>query len=77
MSNVIDTPISFDYPQQDASGATCIAQAWAKTPPQLEGAHKAAVMKKIQQLLVQKDAALVAHYYVDGDIQDLALDRWH
>ena len=73
MSNVIDTPISFDYPQQDASGATCIAQAWAKTPPQLEGAHKAAVIERIKQLLVQKDAALVAHYYVDGDIQDLAL----
>ena len=73
MPNVIDTPISFDYPQQDSSGATCIAQAWAKTPPQLEGAQKATVIEKIKQLLVEKDAALVAHYYVDGDIQDLAL----
>ena len=67
------TPIAFDYPQQNAAGATCTAQAWAKTPPQLHGTEKAAVIARIKQLLVEKDAALVAHYYVDGDIQDLAL----
>jgi quinolinate synthase len=66
--------IAFDYPQQDAAGATCTAQAWAKTPPQLHGAEKAAVISRIKQLLVEKDAALVAHYYVDGDIQDLAIE---
>ena len=67
------TSIAFDYPQQNAAGATCTAQAWAKTPPQLHGAEKAAVIDRIKQLLVEKNAALVAHYYVDGDIQDLTL----
>lgn len=63
----------FDYPQQDASGATCIAQAWAKTPAPLLPAEKEASIERIKQLLVSKNTAIVAHYYVDGDIQDLAL----
>jgi len=73
MNSTVSTPISFDYPQQDAAGATCTAQAWAKTPPQLHGTEKAAVIDRIKQLLIEKDTTLVAHYYVDGDIQDLAL----
>lgn len=70
----MNTSIAFDYPQQNAAGATCTAQAWAKTPPHLHGAEKAAVISRIKQLLVEKEAALVAHYYVDGDIQDLAME---
>ena len=66
--------ISFDYPLQNSAGVTCTAQAWAKTPPPLRGAEKASVISRIKQLLIEKDAALVAHYYVDGDIQDLAMD---
>ena len=73
MNTIASNPIAFDYPQQDAAGATCTAQAWAKTPPQLHGAEKAAVIARIKQLLIEKDATLVAHYYVDGDIQDLAM----
>ncbi|QWE11156.1 quinolinate synthase NadA [Polynucleobacter sp. es-EL-1] len=67
-------PIAFDYPQQNAAGLTCTAQAWAKTPPPLHGSEKTLVIERIKQLLLEKDAALVAHYYVDGDIQDLALE---
>ena len=74
MNSTVSTPISFDYPQQNAAGATCIAQAWAKTPTTLHGAEKAAVIARIKQLLIEKDAALVAHYYVDADIQDLAME---
>jgi quinolinate synthase len=62
----------FDYPQQDASGTTCIAQAWAKTPAPLLPDEKEATIGRIKQLLHSKNAAIVAHYYVDGDIQDLA-----
>ena len=68
------SPIAFDYPQQDSAGITCTAQAWAKVPPHLSGPEKAAVIARIKQLLVEKDATLVAHYYVDGDIQDLAME---
>lgn len=63
----------FDYPQQDSAGVTCTAQAWAKTPPHLAEPKKAVVLSRIKQLLVEKDATLVAHYYIDGDIQDLAM----
>ena len=74
MDSTASNPIAFDYPQQDAAGVTCTAQAWAKVPPYLAPPEKAAVIARIKQLLVEKDAALVAHYYVDGDIQDLALE---
>jgi len=66
--------IAFDYPHQDSAGVTCTAQAWAKVPPHLAGPEKVNVIARIKQLLVEKDAVLVAHYYVDGDIQDLALE---
>ena len=66
MNSTVSTPISFDYPQQNAAGATCTAQAWAKTPPYLSAPDKASAIARIKQLLVEKDAALVAHYYVDA-----------
>lgn len=66
--------VAFDYPAQNAAGTTCTAQAWAKTPPHLGDTEKATVIARIKQLLIQKDTALVAHYYVDGDIQDLAME---
>ena len=74
MNSTASSPISFDYPQQDSAGVTCTAQAWAKVPPHLAGPQKGAVIARIKQLLVEKDATLVAHYYVDGDIQDLAME---
>ena len=74
MNSAPESPISFDYPQQNAAGATCVAQAWAKVPTHLPAAEKAQVIARIKQLLIEKDAALVAHYYVDGEIQDLAME---
>jgi len=74
MNSTVSAPIAFDYPQQDSEGVTCTAQAWAKVPPHLAGPEKVNVIARIKQLLVEKDVALVAHYYVDGDIQDLALE---
>ena len=74
MNLVKDVPIQFDYPQQNATGATCVAQAWAKVPRHLAVNEKLEVVKRIKQLLKEKDAVLVAHYYVDGDIQDLAME---
>jgi quinolinate synthase len=62
----------FDYPKQDASGATCVAQAWAKVPPTLDKDQKYQIIQSIKSELIKQNAILVAHYYVDGDIQDLA-----
>jgi quinolinate synthase len=66
--------VLFDYTRQDASGASCTAHAWAKVPPALPADEKAAVKARIKELLVSQNAVLVAHYYVDGDLQDLALE---
>ena len=71
MSSTLST-ISYDYDRQDANGATCTAHAWAKVPPALSPDEKAATKERIKALLKQKNAVLVAHYYVDGDLQDLA-----
>ncbi len=63
--------ISFDYDRQDASGATCTAHAWAKVPEPPQ--DRAAAIAQAAHLLKARSAVLVAHYYVDGDLQDLAL----
>ena len=44
----------------------------APTTPWLSDADKQALRERIKQLLIEKDAVLVAHYYVDADLQALA-----
>lgn len=39
---------------------------------ELPAAEKAALKERIRSLLKEKNAVLVAHYYTDGDLQDLA-----
>ena len=63
----------YDYTRQDASGTSCTSQAWAKVPRALPPAERAVARERAAALLKQHDAVLVAHYYVDGDLQDLAL----
>ena len=65
--------VLFDYTRQDAEGATCTAHAWARVPPRLGTAERSAAMARAAELLAARGAVLVAHYYVDGDLQDLAL----
>ena len=43
----------FDYPKQDGSGATCIAQAWAKVPRALPEEEKAQIIQKIKSSFEQ------------------------
>ena len=66
--------VLFDYPAQDASGASCTAHAWAKVPEPLSPQARIDWKARAAHLLGQKNAVLVAHYYVDGDLQDLALE---
>jgi quinolinate synthase len=68
------TQVMFDYTRQDASGGSCTAQAWAKVPAPLRPAQRAELKARAADLLRQHGAVLVAHYYVDGDLQDLALE---
>jgi quinolinate synthase len=66
--------VLYDFTRQDASGASCTAHAWAKVPEALSPARRAATRARAAALLKAHDAVLVAHYYVDGDLQDLALE---
>ena len=69
-SQLIKT-IEFERPQM-AQGSSCTGQAWARvatTPTQQE---KIELKARIKRLLKEKQAVLVAHYYVDADLQDLA-----
>jgi quinolinate synthase len=64
----------FDFTRQDAKGASSTAQAWAKVPVALTPPERTALKARAAELLKQHNAVLVAHYYVDGDLQDLALE---
>jgi quinolinate synthase len=64
----------YDYTRQDSSGTSCTAQAWAKAPAALTPSQRAERKARAAQLLKDHKATLVAHYYVDGDLQDLALE---
>ena len=68
------TQATYEYSLQDATGATCTANAWAKVMPTPRADERARLKARAKELLKQHDAVLVAHYYVDGDLQDLALE---
>jgi len=71
-STIIATPIKkveYDHPQ---AGLSCSAEAWARVPETPDAAERAALKDKIRRLLKEREAVLVAHYYVDADLQDLA-----
>ncbi|MFL6682625.1 MAG: quinolinate synthase NadA [Burkholderiaceae bacterium] len=68
------TQATYEYDRQDASGATCTANAWAKVMPTPSAGERTRLKARARELLQQHDAVLVAHYYVDGDLQDLALE---
>jgi quinolinate synthase len=67
------TQVLFDYTRQDAQGACSTQHAWAQVPPALAPSARAEHIARARSLLAARDAVLVAHYYVDGDLQDLAL----
>ncbi len=66
--------IEVDYTLQRQPGQACIAKAWARVEPVLQAEEKFGLCQEIRELLARENAVLVAHYYVDGDIQDLAIE---
>jgi quinolinate synthase len=64
--------VLYDYTRADAGGGSCVAHAWAKVPesltPQRRDELKAAIVRELKT----RNAVMVVHYYVDGDLQDLA-----
>ena len=63
--------IEFERPLM-TEGASCTASAWARVPVALSANDKSALKERIRRLLKERGAVLVAHYYVDADLQDLA-----
>jgi quinolinate synthase len=48
--------------------------AKAAAPPPRDASTRAQARRRARELLARHDAVLVAHYYVDGELQDLALE---
>lgn len=68
---------AFDYdaPLSNQPTSACqIRQAWARVPEPLSHEATGRLKNDIRDLLEQHNAVLVAHYYVDPLIQDLALE---
>ena len=68
---------SFDYDMpliQTPPSACQIRQAWAKVADTPDRETAGRLKDEIKALLKEKNAVLVAHYYVDPLIQDLALE---
>src|SRR5690606_16119383 len=64
--------IEFDVPTEPASGSPSTTQAWVHVPPPLSAAQKIERIERVRALLTRERAVLVAHYYVDADLQELA-----
>ncbi|MBS0428472.1 MAG: quinolinate synthase NadA [Proteobacteria bacterium] len=63
--------IDIEYEQPD--GATCDTRvAWARVPPEPAPAEREALKARIRELLRERNAVMVSHYYVHPDLQDLA-----
>jgi quinolinate synthase len=62
---------TFDY-DRPVAGAACTAEAWARLPAAPSAGERTALKERIRRLLKEREAVLVAHYYVDADLQDLA-----
>lgn len=63
--------VEFERPQME-QGSSCVASAWARVPDAPTMAEKTQLKERIKAQLKEKKAVLVAHYYVDSDLQDLA-----
>ena len=63
--------IEFDRPQMQ-TGLSGTATAWARVPATPDANARQALKDRARRLLKEKQAVLVAHYYVDADLQDLA-----
>ncbi len=66
--------VQVEYSKPASDGSERIARAWARVPLVPTPAQRAEQKARAAALLKANDAVLVAHFYVDGDIQDLALE---
>jgi quinolinate synthase len=70
MDQTLVKPVEFDRPL--AAGTCGVGHAWARVPQAPSAPERARLKEEIRSLLQREQAVLVAHYYVDGELQDLA-----
>jgi len=58
--------------ERQIAGAACTGTAWAKVPEAPSAEERRELKAHAKRLLAEKRAVLLAHYYVDPDLQDLA-----
>lgn len=63
--------VEFERPYM-SSGSSMVAQGWARVNAPSSADQQQILKERIRRQLQQQQAVLVAHYYVDADIQDLA-----
>ncbi len=66
--------VEVEYTRPASDGSERLARAWARVPLIPTPAQRASLKARAAALLRERDAVLVAHFYVDGDLQDLALE---
>ena len=74
---MITAPIkTYEYDRPQVGEACTInpatAEAWARVPATPTASEKVELKERIKRLLKGRNALLVAHYYVDAELQDLA-----
>ena len=62
--------VAFDHPT--SAGACGVGQAWARVPAPQSPDQQRQAADRLRRLLRERDAVMIAHYYVDGALQDLA-----
>ena len=62
--------VAFDHPT--SAGACGVGQAWARVPAPQSPDQQRQAADRLRRLLRERDAVMIAHYYVDGPLQDLA-----
>lgn len=67
------TQVEVPYTRPETDGSARILRAWARVPDRPDAAERARRKEEAAALLRAHDAVLVAHFYVDPDLQDLAL----
>jgi quinolinate synthase len=74
MSTAVIKTIQFERPNfmSTEGQLQTVGNAWARIPPPITQDQKQVLKERIRVLLKERDAVLVAHYYVDADLQDLA-----
>src|SRR5918994_2002654 len=65
--------VEYEHPLPNDGGAACDTKyAWARVPAEPTAAERTALKERIKQLLKERNAVMVSHYYVHPDLQDLA-----